>query len=92
MEHPRTHRPGDTFAMTWLSWVYLALGRNSDALRLSRQAADLISIEKDALAGSDFQMRFAQIEARAGAPEEAIKRLRHLLPISAGRGSFHRWL
>jgi tetratricopeptide (TPR) repeat protein len=77
-------RPDDTFAMTELAWVYLALGRNADALRLSRQAADIISLEKDALAGANFQMGLAQIEARAGAPEEAIKRLRHLLSIPAG--------
>jgi TolB-like protein/Tfp pilus assembly protein PilF len=76
-------RPDDTFAMTALSWVYLALGRNADALRISRQAADLISIEKDALAGPFFQNGLAQIEARAGAPEEAIKRLRRLLSIPA---------
>ena len=77
-------RPDDTLAMTGLSWVYLALGRNTDALRLSRQAADTISIEKDALAGPSFQNGLAQIEARAGAPEEAIKRLRRLLSIPAG--------
>ncbi len=76
-------QPEDTFAMTGLSWVYLALGRNADALRLSKQAADLISIEKDAMAGPGFQIGLAQIEARAGAPEEAIKRLRHLLSIPA---------
>ena len=76
-------RPDDTFAMTELAWVYLALGRNADALRLSRQAADTISIEKDALAGPNFQIGLAQIEARAGAPEEAIKRLRRLLSIPA---------
>jgi len=29
-------------------------------------------------------MALAQIEARAGAPEEAIRRLRHLLSIPAG--------
>src|SRR5438270_5206740 len=77
-------RPDDTFAMTELSWVYLVLGRNADALRLSRQAADIITLEKDALAGVSFQIGLAQIEARAGAPEEAIKRLRHLLSIPAG--------
>jgi len=71
--------------MTGLSWVYLALGRNADALRLSRQAADIISIEKDALAGPNFQNGLAQIEARTGAPEEAIKRLRRLLSIPAGQ-------
>jgi TolB-like protein/Flp pilus assembly protein TadD len=77
-------RPDDTFAMTELSWVYLALGRNADALRLSRQAADLMSIEEDAVTGPGFQSGLAQIEARAGAPEEAIKRLRRLLSIPAG--------
>jgi TolB-like protein len=77
-------RPDDTLAVTELSWVYLALGRTTDALRLSRQNADTISIEKDALAGPIFQNGLAQIEARAGAPEEAIKRLRRLLSIPAG--------
>ena len=70
--------------MTELSLVYVALARNADALRLSRQAADIITLEKDALAGVSFQIGLAQIEARAGAPEEAIKRLRHLLSIPAG--------
>jgi TolB-like protein len=77
-------RPDDVFAMRELSWVYLALGRNADALRLSSQAADLISIEKDAVVGPSFQQGLAQIEARADAPEEASKRLRHLLSIPAG--------
>jgi tetratricopeptide (TPR) repeat protein len=77
-------RPDDTFAMTELSWVYLALGRNSDAVRVSRQAADSRSIEKDALEGPRFQLGLAQIEARAGVPDEAIKRLRRLLSIPAG--------
>jgi len=78
-------RPDDTFAMTELSWVYLALGRNEDALRLSKQAADLVPIEEDAVTGPIFQNGLAQIEAHAGAPEEAIKRLRHLLSIPAGQ-------
>jgi hypothetical protein len=37
------------------------------------------------LAGPYFQVGLAQIEARAGAPEEAIKRLRRLLAIPAGQ-------
>jgi TolB-like protein len=78
-------RQDDILAMTGLSWVYLALGRNADALRLSRQAADSLSIEKDAMAGPFFQIGVAQIEARGGAPEEAIKRLRRLLSIPAGQ-------
>jgi tetratricopeptide (TPR) repeat protein len=77
-------RPDDTLAMRESSWVYLALGRNADALRVSREAADLISIEKDAFSGPIFQNGLAQIEARAGAPDQAIKRLRRLLSIPAG--------
>ncbi|HVI80164.1 MAG TPA: hypothetical protein VM715_18780, partial [Candidatus Acidoferrum sp.] len=43
-----------------------------------------ISLEKDALAGASFQIGLAQIEARTGAPEEAVKRLRRLLAMPAG--------
>jgi len=84
LETTLRERPDDTFAMTGLSWVYLALGRNADALRLSKQAADTVPIEKDAVSGPSFQLGLAQVEARAGAPEEAIKRLRRLLSIPAG--------
>ena len=38
-----------------------------------------------ALSGPTFQIGLAQIEARAGAPEAAVKRLRRLLSIPAGR-------
>src|SRR5262245_50882159 len=65
--------------------MYLAAGRNAAALRLSKQAADLMPIEKDAVAGPSFQVGLAQIEARVGAPEGAIKRLRRLLSIPAGQ-------
>jgi len=77
--------PDDTFAMTELAWVYLSLGRKSDALRLAQQAADLISVERDAISGVFFQAGLAQIEARADASEEAVRRLRHLLSIPAGQ-------
>lgn len=75
----------DTFTMTELAWVYLALGRNDDALRLARQPADLISLQKDTVSGPLFQTGLAQIEARAGAPDEAIHNLRHLMSIPAGQ-------
>jgi tetratricopeptide (TPR) repeat protein len=77
--------PDDTFAMTELAWVYLSLGRKSDALRLAQQAADLIPVERDAISGVFFEAGLAQIEVRADAAEEAVKRLRHLLSIPAGQ-------
>jgi len=83
-------QPDDTLLMTALSWVYLALGRNADALRVSRQAAELIPVEKDALSGPAYQSGLAQIEARAAAPGEAVKRLRHLLSMPGGIVSIAR--
>jgi tetratricopeptide (TPR) repeat protein len=77
--------PDDTFAMTEIPWVYLALGRTSDALRLAREAADLVSVARDALSGTFFQTGLAQIEAHADAPEDAVKRLRYLLSIPASQ-------
>src|SRR6266705_1253574 len=85
LEAKLRERPEDTFVMMELAWVYVALGRNADALRLARQASASIPIEKDAVAGPTFQIGLAQIEARAGAPEEAVKRLRPLLSIPAGQ-------
>jgi len=77
-------QPDDAFAMTEVAWVYLALERDADALRLAREAAASMPVEKDAVSSPTFQNGLAQIEARAGAPEEAVKRLQHLLSIPAG--------
>lgn len=76
--------PDDGYAMTQLSWVYLALGRNADALRVARQAAEWLPIEKDAFGGPAFAVGLAQIQARAGEAEDAVKTLRQLLSIPAG--------
>jgi hypothetical protein len=64
-----------------LAWVYLALGRKADALRLSREAADLFTIEMDAILGAAGQLGLAEMEAWTGEGEAAVKRLRHLLSI-----------
>ena len=42
-------------------------------------------VEREGYHGVYFQAGLAQIEARADAPEEAVKRLRHLLSIPAGQ-------
>jgi tetratricopeptide (TPR) repeat protein len=77
-------RRDDVFAITQLSWVYLALNRNADALRLARQAAESLPIEKDAMAGPAFLTGLAEIQARAGEAHEAVQGLRRLLSIPAG--------
>jgi TolB-like protein len=81
LEKGSSERPDDLLGRVQLAWVYLALGRNADALRLSREAADLLTIEMDAILGAIGQLGLAEIEAWAGEPQEATNRLRHLLSI-----------
>jgi len=77
-------RPNDISSMPQLSWVYLALKRNGDAIKLARQAANLLPPEKDALVGNDLLTGLAEIEARTGATADAIAILRRQLSVPAG--------
>ena len=77
-------RPEDRTSLTESAWVYVCLGRNADALRIAREAAEALPVEKDALFGVEFLVGLAQIEAHIDQPEEAVKILRRLLTIPAG--------
>jgi hypothetical protein len=77
-------QPEDRTSVTELARVYVCLGRNVDALRVAREAAESMTIEKDAIVGSNFLLGLAQIEAHTGQSEEAVKILRQLLTIPAG--------
>ena len=81
LEKQVSERPDDLFERTELAWVYLALGRKSDALRVAQEAADLLTIEMDAILGAAGQLGLAEVEAWADKPQEATKKLRHLLSI-----------
>ncbi len=67
-----------------LAWIYVCLGRNADALRIAREAAESMPIEKDAVLGPNFLVGLAQIEAHTGQSEDAVKHLRQLLAMPAG--------
>ena len=84
LEAKLRERPDDAGAMIQLSWVYVALGRNAEALRFAHQRAASLPIEKDAYWGPDFEVGLAEIQARAGEQQEAVKTLRRLLAIPAG--------
>jgi TolB-like protein/Flp pilus assembly protein TadD len=91
-EHTRTllearlgERPDDRISLTGLAWAYVCLGRNADALRVVRRAADSLPIEKDVLAGPNFLAGLAEVEARTGHSEEAVKTLRQLIAFPAGQ-------
>jgi TolB-like protein/Tfp pilus assembly protein PilF len=85
LEARLAERPEDRNSLIALAWAYVCLGRNADALRVARQAADSLPIEKDALAGPFFLAGLAEIEARTGRAEDAVKILRQLLTIPAGQ-------
>jgi TolB-like protein/Tfp pilus assembly protein PilF len=84
LEERLRERPNERVSMRELIWVYLALKRDADALKLARQAADLLPPERDALLGNSNLAGLAEIEARTGAASDAIAILRQLLTIPAG--------
>ncbi len=85
LEARLAQRPEDRITLTALAWVYVCLGRDGDALRVARQAADSLPVEKDAIAGRTFLAGLAEIEARTGRADEAVKILRQLITAPAGQ-------
>jgi tetratricopeptide (TPR) repeat protein len=84
LEARLAERPEDRTSLTALAWTYVCLGSNADAVRVARQAADSLPIEKDALTGPYLLAGLAEIEARTGKPEEAVKIVRQLITAPAG--------
>jgi TolB-like protein/Tfp pilus assembly protein PilF len=84
LEDRLRERPSEILTITELSWVYLALYRNADALKSSRKAAELLPPQKDALVGDYNLTGLAEIEARVGETADAIAILRQLMFIPAG--------
>ena len=84
LESQRAERPEDRTSVTELAWVYVCLGRYAHALRVAREAAEALPMEKDAIVGANFLLGLAQIEAHTGQSEEAIKILGQLLKVPAG--------
>jgi len=77
-------QPDDRQALVQLSWIDVALQRNSEAVMLARQAAEAMPPEKDAVEGPEFLAGVAEIEARTGNAAEAVKTLRQVLLLPAG--------
>ena len=84
LEAALRERPNDPNILTQLSWIYLALRRNAEALSAARQATNILPIEQDAILGPGVLTNLAEIEAHAGETEQAIKILHRLLSIPAG--------
>jgi hypothetical protein len=84
LEERLRDRPNDISTMPQLSWVYLALKRDSDAIKLAQQACNVLPPEKDVLVGNDLLTGLAEIEARTGATADAVAILRQQLSVPAG--------
>src|SRR6266566_6084118 len=84
LEARLAERPQDRESLTALACTYVCLGLNADAVRVARQAADLLPIEKDAVSGPGLLAGLAEIEARTGQADEAVKILRQLITAPAG--------
>jgi tetratricopeptide (TPR) repeat protein len=84
LEATLRERPNDFTTFTQLSWIYLALGRNAEALSAARRATSILPVEKDALLGPGVLTNLAEVEAHAGETGAAIKILHRLLSIPAG--------
>ena len=77
-------QPDDRNALTQLSWIETALGRNAEALTAARRAAELMPPEKDAVEGPEVLTGLAEIAVRTGETAEAVKTLRQALLLPAG--------
>jgi tetratricopeptide (TPR) repeat protein len=84
LEKRVANRPTELISLRQLSWAYVALGRNADALRVARQLSELLPPEKDALLGTATLAGLAEIQSRTGAPADAVSILRRLLSMPAG--------
>ena len=67
-----------------LSWVDLCLGRNDEAMRTARQASELLPLSKDAYFGVYSVEALAEVDAQAGAADQALPLIEQLLQIPAG--------
>ena len=77
-------QPNDFRSLRALSWVYLALDRNADAINIAQHTLDLLPPEKDAVLGSGNLAALAETQAQTGAATQAVQNLKKLLSIPAG--------
>jgi TolB-like protein/Flp pilus assembly protein TadD len=76
--------PNNSYASSQLSWIYLALQRNSEAVKIAQHLAELVPPGKDALEGPEILANLAEIEARTGDANAAVKTLQQVLLLPAG--------
>ena len=92
LEERLRDQPSDVLTKTELSWVYLALKRNADAIKLTQQSAAMLPPEKDLAVGYHILAGEAMIASQTGAAAEAVGLLRRILSVPIGQaGSLARF-
>ncbi|HXS73980.1 MAG TPA: hypothetical protein VN725_08020 [Rhodanobacteraceae bacterium] len=67
-----------------VAWVDVCLGRNAEAIAAARRASKVMSVAKDAYFGACTLAGLAEVEAHAGAKDEALESIGQLLAMPAG--------
>jgi serine/threonine-protein kinase len=67
-----------------VAWVDVCLGRNAEALAAARRASEAMPISRDAYFGAFPLAGLAEIEAHAGAQDQALELIDQLMAMPAG--------
>jgi hypothetical protein len=78
-------QPDSLSLLQQMSWVQVCLGRNAEAIATARHATDVFPLANDKYFGIYQLEGLAEIDAHAGAPDEAIKLLGEMLALPAGQ-------
>lgn len=81
LENRAKARPDDHFLRSQLGIAYAGLGRDDDAIREGRLAADLMPVSKDALDGPLVVADLAFIYVLLGREDAAVEQIEYLLSI-----------
>jgi TolB-like protein len=78
-------QPDSLSLLQQMSWVQVCLGHNAEAIATARHATEIFPLANDQYFGIYQLEGLAEIDAHAGAPDEAIKLLGEMLAIPAGQ-------
>lgn len=77
-------QPDSLSLLQQASWVKVCLGHNAQAIAAARHAAEVFPLANDKYFGIYQLEGLAEIDAHAGAPDEAIRLLEQMLAMPAG--------
>ena len=67
-----------------VAWVDVCLGRNADAIAAARRISEVMPLSRDAYFGAYALAGLAEVEAHAGAKDQALQLIDQLMAMPAG--------